>query len=1024
MLKLICGPSGSGKTDALMDAIRADIRDGKRAFLLVPEQQAYISERDLPEKLPQNAGLFFEVVHFSRLAEDVFREYGGITAPSVSSGIRSLFMWKVLRSVSSSLLQYKSASKGDTTLSEKMLATVSELQAGGIEAQALENAAQALPTDSPLRHKLKDIALIDAAYHAEMEKAFGNDPADRLLRMAEKLRTHDFFAGAHFYIDSFTDFTVPEYAVLQEILRQADSVTVALCTDAFRSTLPHFETVCESAHRLEKLAQRVGKAVERTVLASRADNKPEALRHLERELWNFQYRRTNPVPQSDGILHLCTAANVYEECEAAAWQLREWIMDGMSYGDIAVVVRDTDAYRGILDAALERHGIPYFLSDRTDLSTKSVSRLILSALRAVSRNYRATDIMTLLKTGLCGVDLRDSAMFEEYCETWHIGGKRFFDAVWSMNPDGLVTERSARADSILDAANRVRKRLMDPLAHLAAELKLAHSAKEYCRALYGYLCRLEIPKKLSVRAAEELERGQKREAGETVRLWQSILDTLTTLSKFIPEEELTIDEFSSVLSLLFSDSDLGSVPNLRDCVVIGSAQTLRVENVRASILLGLCEGEFPRAVKDDGILTEGDKETLEGIGIILRSRERTRSAEELFYVYRAMTKPTERLALFTVAQQTDGSKRTPSLAWSRVAFLLNTGAESFDADAMRLAESRTAEPVLPPLKAARQEARVTLRLSQSKIQAFLKCPYSYYCTYGLHLREVKDSTPTYADDGVFLHYLFEHFLKAALTSDGKLELPPVDKTEEIADAIIQDYIREVCPVSPDEMDSRLLHLYARLRKLALLMLGDILAEIRTGLFVPALFEQAIGGSGEDENTLPALRLPLADGSTVTLSGKIDRIDLYQANEKTYVRVIDYKSGKHTFSTEDVKSGMEIQLILYLFSALSAHPNWIGAGAQYLYAAREDGKTKIRRSGFLLAEEEVLQASAYTNAGSGRSKPILEQTAEEIADLRRQMCDAVTDVATRILSGEAEKTPSEDACKFCPARTHCNRVYRK
>jgi len=69
MLKLICGPSGAGKTEHLTKCIEADIASGVRSFLLIPEQQAYISERDLAARLPKNAGLYFEVVSFSGLAE-------------------------------------------------------------------------------------------------------------------------------------------------------------------------------------------------------------------------------------------------------------------------------------------------------------------------------------------------------------------------------------------------------------------------------------------------------------------------------------------------------------------------------------------------------------------------------------------------------------------------------------------------------------------------------------------------------------------------------------------------------------------------------------------------------------------------------------------------------------------------------------------------------------------------------------------------------------------------------------------
>ncbi len=1022
MLKILCGPSGSGKTRRIIDEIRSDIERGIRTYLLVPEQQAYISERDLPARLPQNAGLYFEVVNFSRLAEDVFRAYGGVTSPSVTPGARALLMWNTLRTLAPMLTQYGHSAAKDTSLTDLMLATVAELRTGGVEVPALEEAAMSLDEGDPLRKKLSDLALIDATFHQSLETAFGADPADKLLRMAQKLSEHAFFAGAHVYIDSFTDFTVPEYAVLREILKQADALTVAFCTDAPHSRLPHFEVVSESVRRMEKLAQEVSAPVETTVLTVTNREKPEALQFLERNLWNFSYRAENRPTLTEEVVRLTAASNIYEECEAAAAQIEEWVMDGMSFGDIAVVVRDTEPYRGVLDAALERHGIPYFLSERTDLASKSVSRLILSALRAVAHNYRQSDIMTLLKTGLCGVDLRDGAMFEEYCETWHIGGKRFFDDLWSMNPDGLTTERSARADRILDAANRVRRTLMEPLAALASEMRASTRISDRCRALYDYLARLQIAQKLSEHAREELSHGNRRGAGESIRLYQLILDTLTTLSTLLPNEEVTLEEFIASLSLLFSNSDLGSVPDQRDCVIVGSASTLRVENVRASMLLGLCEGEFPRAIGDDGILTESDKVTLEGLGMILSSRAHARSCEELFYVYRAMTKPRERLALFTVSQDLAGSQKMPSLAFSRVSYLLGRKPESFDLDEVRRAEGRAELSSLRgALEVPSVKAPITLRLSASKIQTFVLCPYRYYNTYALRLREKKDSTPTYADDGVFMHYIFEHFLRASLGEDGKLHLPTADEIEAIADRIIADYLREVCPIPPEEMDNRLLHIYARLRKLALTMLADILTELQVSLFTPARFEQIIGMPGE--NGLPALTLTLENGSTVTLSGKIDRVDLYKSDERVYVRVVDYKSSKHTFSLDEVRSGMDIQLVLYLFAFLAAEPDMIGAGSQYLFASRERGQTEIGRHGFYRNEEALLQA-ANGEFPSQYTKGLIAQTAEEMEDLHRQMCDAVTSVATRILSGEAQKTPSEKACKFCPLRTHCGSVFRK
>ncbi len=1020
MLKLICGPSGSGKTEYLTGCIEADIRAGVRSFLLIPEQQAYISERDLAARLPKNAGLFFEVVSFSGLAEKVFCKYGGVTAESVSGAVSSLLMWHTLATLSPLLEQYGKSAEGDLTLTNLMLSAVAEMRAGGVSAKALEDAASQMEAGSPLQKKLSDLALIDAAYHAKIEECFGSDPSDKLLRLSALLQKHRYFENCNVYIDSFTSFTVPEYAVLLQVLRQAKCVTVSLCTEGANSKLPHFLSVSDTARQLSHLANRADVEVEYLTLSPTQAQKSQALCVLGKDLWRFSASQT-PLTD-DKSVRLSVAANVYEESEAATLQICELVADGMRYGDIAVVVRDLDAYRGILDAALERHGIPYFFSERTDLASKPIFRLILSALRAVSRNWRQSDMITLLKTGLCGTELRDAAMFEEYVETWHIGGNRFLDAVWNMNPDGLTTERSARAEEILAAANRVRLQLMTPLSALSASLRASCRLEDRCRALYEYLTAIELPAMLASRAKEELALGQVREASESLRLYSTLLDTLTTLCKLLPDAELSIEDFIAALTLVFSNADLGSVPTTQDSVVIGSADTLRVENVRASILLGLCEGEFPRAVSDDGILTEADKETLEEYGVILQSRERMRSSEELFYAYRAMSKPSEFLSLFTHAKQTDGSARTPSLAFNRVAFLLDKKPEVIDFAEIRRARALPSnEELQKPLQAPATEGRVALRLSQSKIQAFVLCPYRYYSTYSLKLRERKDSQPSYADDGTFLHYVFEHFLRTSLTDDGKLALPAPEDVEPLADRIIADYIGEVCPFPAESMDNRLLHLYSRLRRLALKMLHEILGEVRTGLFVPTYFEKGIGT--RDEGSLPPVRLTLENGSSVLLSGKIDRVDIYENDEKLYFRVVDYKSGKHTFSLDEVRSGMDIQLILYLFALNGAMPNATPAGAQYLFASTEKGVTEIKRSGLLL-DDETVSAAVNGESESVYSKGLTKQTMEEMQQLQQEMQDAVRSVAERILSGEAEKTPSEKACAFCPVRADCNRAYHR
>ena len=1019
MLNLICGPSGAGKSQRVLRSIAEDISAKRKCYLLVPEQQAYISERDVSTLLPSNAGLYFEIVNFSKLADAVFRRFGGCAAPSAGNGIRSVLVWNTLRQLAPALQQY-GKSKIDASLTAEMFSTLQELQNNGIDSDQLKTIADRLDEDAPLRKKLLDLEMIYAQYLDQAVEVCGMGPSDRILKAAEVLKSNRFFEDCNVYIDSFTSFTVPEYTFLGEILSQANALTVTLCMDRLYSKKLHFESISQTAIRLEQMAK--DKNEEITVIQANepSSEKPMELQILERGLWNFDLtkktRETLPK-DTEQVIHTYTCSNLYEESEACAIQVMGLVQGGMRYGDIAVVVRDAETYRGVLDAAFERYGIPYFLSERTDLASKPLSRLILSALRAISQGYRAQDVLTLLKTGISGADMRDVSLFEEYCETWHITGKRFLDDAWSMNPDGLTDQLSQRGNEILIAANRVREIVIEPLKLLHAEIRASENVSDLCRAVYQYLCRLNVREQLSRQAQNELELGQRREAGETVRLYDFVIDALTELVFLLPDTKLSVDEFLSVLTLYFSVTDLGSVPTVHDCVVIGSANTLRIESVKASFLLGLCEGEFPAAVNDSGLFTESDKQTMGALGLTLQSGQKIRFSEELFYVYRAMTKPSKCLFLSYPSMQTDGSERAPSMAFRRIEFLFDRAPTLISGEFLTEQDKKQLRDISEKYKLPSMGEDVRLHLSQSSIQAFALCPYKYYSTHRLKLRSKKDSNVSAADEGTFLHFVFEKFLKRSLDERGDLVLPDMEKIPGIADETISEYFNRVCPISPEAMDGRLLHLFERLRGLAILILREIVSELAAGQFKPIGFEQKLGG--KSENALPAVRLSLKGGCSVELHGTVDRVDVYEKDEKLYVRIVDYKTGEREFDFDKVKTGEEIQLILYLFAVVSSNPDlFVPCSGEFLFSKKEKGKTFVSRSGFLLKDEAIRQAADGTE-GQPHLKKLDDSSVEQLNECIQDMQNVVREIAERILAGEAQKTPSEDACRFCDIRDHCD-----
>ena len=279
---MILGGSGSGKTTLIEEKIKKDIEGGRQVILLVPEQETVSAERRMLSFLPPSAQLSFEVLNFTRLANRVFRQYGGLARRNISAGVRSLSMWNTVRSLRPLLCKYGGGENSDLALTSLMLATVEEFEAYCVSPERLELAANELDEKSTLRGKLRDLSLIYAAYKASLE-TYG-DGDDELSALDGILSEHDFFKQMNVYIDSFTDFTEQEHKIICRMIDGASSVTATVCYSDEKPLPMHFETMKGTVDFFLKQAEKRRIMPEITWLYGNKRSDSEALKMLERDL--------------------------------------------------------------------------------------------------------------------------------------------------------------------------------------------------------------------------------------------------------------------------------------------------------------------------------------------------------------------------------------------------------------------------------------------------------------------------------------------------------------------------------------------------------------------------------------------------------------------------------------------------------------------------------------------------------------------------------------------------------------------
>ena len=224
-------------------------------------------------------------------------------------------------------------------------------------------------------------------------------------------------------------------------------------------------------------------------------------------------------------------------------------------------------------------------------------------------------------------------------------------------------------------------------------------------------------------------------------------------------------------------------------------------------------------------------------------------------------------------------------------------------------------------------------------------------------------------------------------------------------------------------------------------------ELSKSDFAPLDFELRLGAGGE----LPPVRL--SDGKNeISINGIADRVDGCLRNGKLYLRIIDYKTGKKSFSLSDVWYGMGMQMLLYLFALEQEGKNRYNAEivpAGVLYVPARDviisangdlteeeldaAKAKSRkRSGLILDDSDIITAMersespeyipvSYKKDGSISSESLANE--QQLDALHRHVDKRLLELSGQLSGGCIDASPyyrgeSDNACMWCPYASVC------
>ena len=135
------------------------------------------------------------------------------------------------------------------------------------------------------------------------------------------------------------------------------------------------------------------------------------------------------------------------------------------------------------------------------------------------------------------------------------------------------------------------------------------------------------------------------------------------------------------------------------------------------------------------------------------------------------------------------------------------------------------------------------------------------------------------------------------------------------------------------------YLLGRIQRNLVGLLGFIQRDVRQSGFQPVAFELRIDDRPDSDDPdaprVDPVQLDDGRGHTVRIVGTVDRVDTMELGGKTYIRVVDYKTGSKKFDLREVYYGLDCQMLLYLFT-LERNGGHLfsqgtAAGVEYLWA---------------------------------------------------------------------------------------------
>ena len=1014
-IKLIIGSHGSGKSDWIYNRFldmsrnekdKTKIDLSKKFILVVPEQDTNDKQRTIIKKsIEKGYGsgiLNIDVVSFDRIAHNVFEilNIEPIKENVIDDDMKTMILSVVLSKLAKAKkLKYCDKMVNRVGFARKLTQVVSEFYAYSVSDEELDKVINAKKSDV-YRDKLNDFKLIFDEFKKVLIDMHLSIKEDKYDLLDKRIGDVNIFDNAVVAFDGFTGFTPVQLSIFKKIASVAANVYVTVDyrepeelklfniesqiddTDLFYLSKKFIKDIMESADT-KSIDDLLCEDSIRNSVCKYDDNKKD-LSFIEKNIYRTNYEKEKIEVKN---IDYFVADNIRDEVLNVVQQVFDLVRNkGYKYNDIRIIVPQIENYRNFIIKTFDKYNIPLFIDDSEKIINSPYIETIRSALDVINYNFSYESIMRYINSGISEKN-REVYEFDNFVLEHAIRGydryKTGFDKI------KMPEEKKEKIYGI-------KKFYIDPLIKLYEDLIGNKSIKSYIDAITSFIENADLNNKYETldKQIEDLKLNDINYSRISAifkyskEVVENVINDFNNLEKYKEKDkndylssDITIEEFGRMFDAGLSNKTLKSIPFSLDQIVVGDLMRSRFDNPKIEFFLGLNQSAVPAKNSDVSLIDDAIRELFASNVKELSQTTIETTLNQRFYIYLAMTNPTERLILSYTKTNSEGDsdEKSPVLIMIEKMFNSTDEDKTFvpkrvdpdlfnfydyedliayaalnmqDINKYRLkdedgnfvyefsdeVEKRIvrAKVVLNYLKKSKNYDEISNKIlyqpkfyhdiklnknlnddllnidkkefkgSATSIEKFNACPYKFFMEHTLKLKDNKEYSVDPMDIGNLAHSVFENLFK-----DKKL----VDKNSDDIHAIVDKNLADLFDSSnafnefnKKDKDyigaNKLEYLKSRITDL-MHKTTDVLVDMAKAMKFKTdetefKFDYDINENSDSENKS-------------VLTGKIDRIDVCDIDGKTYVNVVDYKTGKKekTLDLKEVEAGTNIQLTLYI-----------------------------------------------------------------------------------------------------------------